>query len=68
MTKWTFHNWTDCGPAQRVVSTDHAIELLMEHTARSSYGIYVGYVHDERGGNFLFGKRQVFVAQFLSIL
>jgi hypothetical protein len=49
MTKWTFHNWTDGDPAQRVVSTDYAIELLMEHTARHPYGIYVDYVHDDRG-------------------
>jgi hypothetical protein len=49
MTKWTFHDWTHCGPAQRVDSTDHAIELFMEHTARHAYGIYVEFAHDLRG-------------------
>lgn len=49
MTKWTFHNWTDGDPAQRVLSTGHAIELLAEHTGRHSYGIYVNFVHDDQG-------------------
>jgi hypothetical protein len=49
MTKWTFHNWTDCGPGQHADSIDHAIQLLIEHTARYPHGIYVGYLHDDRG-------------------
>jgi hypothetical protein len=49
MTKWTFHNWTDGIPAVRPTSIVHAIELLVEHAALHEYGIYVDYVHDERG-------------------
>jgi hypothetical protein len=49
MTKWNFHNVTDGAAGRRAESIDHAIELLIEQTARYPYGIYVDYIHDDRG-------------------
>ena len=49
MTKWTFHNWTDGGLPVAVASLDHAVELLMEHAACHKYGVYVDYIHEDRG-------------------
>jgi hypothetical protein len=49
MTEWTFRNLTRRGRPIHVRSADHAIELLMEHSGWTEYGIILEFVHSERG-------------------
>jgi hypothetical protein len=49
MTEWTFRNVTRRGRPIDVRSADHAVELLMEHSGWTEYGIILEFVHSERG-------------------
>jgi hypothetical protein len=49
MTKWTFRNWTHGKGEIPVASADHAVELLMEHSGWTEYGVVLEYTHAELG-------------------
>ena len=49
MTKWTFRNLTKGGRDIRVRSADHAVELLMEHSGWTEYGVVLEFEHSDKG-------------------
>ncbi len=49
MTEWTFRNATRGSQPIAVLSADYAVELLMEHSGWTEYGVVLEYVHSERG-------------------
>jgi hypothetical protein len=49
MTAWTFRNVAKRGRPVNVQSAEHAVELLMEHSGWTEYGVILKFVHSERG-------------------
>jgi hypothetical protein len=49
MTGWTFRNFTKRGRPIEIRSVEHAVELLMEHSGWTEYGMILEFVHSEQG-------------------